>query len=280
MVAAAVDPRRLVFVDEIGTNTALSPRYAYSLKGSRAYAKVPPNRGVNTTLLASMSLEGMDPCLAVEGTTTAPVFEAYVEQVLAPSLRRGQIVVVDNLGAHKGARVRKLIEERGCQILYLPPYSPDFNPIEGISMKIAARIVAELAAEILALKDHIELIDKEIEQRFFNRPEAEILASLPGMGPILGAEFLVAVGNLSAFDSAEHLAAYSQVLCPLLTTPAKGSETTAGCVAATRISREFSTRLPLPACAAHRSPGPSMTAEREPRASGTPRRSSRWRVGG
>ena len=74
---------------------------------------------------------------------------------------------------------------------------------------IAARIVAELAAEILALKDRIELIDEEIEQRFFDRPEAEVLASLPGMGPLLGAEFLVAVGNLSAFDSADHLAAYS-----------------------------------------------------------------------
>ena len=74
---------------------------------------------------------------------------------------------------------------------------------------IAARLVAELAAETLALKDHIELIDEEIEQRFFDRPEAEVLASLPGMGPLLGAEFLVAVGNLSAFDSADHLAAYS-----------------------------------------------------------------------
>jgi transposase len=73
----------------------------------------------------------------------------------------------------------------------------------------AAHIVAELAAEILALKGHIELIDEEIEQRFFDRPEAEILASLPGMGPLLGAQFLVAVGNLSAFDSADHLAAYS-----------------------------------------------------------------------
>lgn len=74
---------------------------------------------------------------------------------------------------------------------------------------IATRVVAELAAEILALKDHIELIDEEIEQRFFDRPEAKILASLPGMGPLLGAEFLVAVGNLSAFDSADRLAAYS-----------------------------------------------------------------------
>ncbi len=80
-----------MFVDECGTNTSLSPMYAYySLKGRRAYAQVPRNRGANTTLLASMSLEGMDPCLTVEGTTTTLVFEAYVEQVLAPSLKRGQ----------------------------------------------------------------------------------------------------------------------------------------------------------------------------------------------
>ncbi len=84
-------------MDEMGTNTSLSPRYAYSPKGRRAYAQVPRNRGANTTLLASMSLEGMGSCLAVEGTTTAKVFEAYVEQALAPSLRHGQIVVVYNL---------------------------------------------------------------------------------------------------------------------------------------------------------------------------------------
>jgi len=135
-VAGAVDPRRLVFVDEMGTNTSLSPMYAYSPRGRRAYTKVPRNRGVNTTLLASMSLDGMGPCLTVQGPTTATVFEAYVEKVLAPSLRRGQIVVVDNLGAHKGAKVRELIEERGCQLLYLPPYSPDFNPIEEAFSKI------------------------------------------------------------------------------------------------------------------------------------------------
>jgi transposase len=135
-LAGAVDPRRLVFVDEMGTNTSLSPRYAYSPKGRRAYAEVPRNRGANTTLLASMTLEGMGPCLAVEGATTARVFEAYVEQVLAPTLRCGQIVVVDNLSAHKGGRARELIEERGCELLYLPPYSPDFNPIEEAFSKI------------------------------------------------------------------------------------------------------------------------------------------------
>jgi len=137
-------------VDEMGTNTSLSPRYAYSLKDSRAYAKVPRNRGVNTTVLASMSLKGMGPCLAVEGTTTATVFEAYVEQALAPNLRRGQIVVVDNLGAHKGARVRELIEEQDCQLLYLPPYSPDFNPIEeAFSKKGALRKAGAQTREAL-----------------------------------------------------------------------------------------------------------------------------------
>ena len=78
----------------------------------------------------------MGPCLAVEGPTTATVFEAYVERVLAPTLRRGQIVVVDNLGAHKSERVRKLLEGRGCQLLFLPPYSPDLNPIEEAFSKI------------------------------------------------------------------------------------------------------------------------------------------------
>jgi transposase len=136
MVAQKVDPERLVFVDEMGTNTSLAPLYAYSPKGRRAYAQVPRNRGPNTTLLASMSLEGMGPCLAVEGATSTTIFESYVEQLLAPTLKSGQIIVVDNLSAHKGERVRELIEARGCELLYLPPYSPDFNPIEEAFSKI------------------------------------------------------------------------------------------------------------------------------------------------
>ena len=135
-MAGTVEPHKLVFVDEMGTNTSLSLQYAYSLKGRRTYAQIPRNRGANTTLLASMSLEEMGPCLAVEGSITATVFEAYVEKVLAPSLRDGQIVVVDNLGAHKGERDREQIEKRGCQLLFLPAYSPDFNPIEEAFAKI------------------------------------------------------------------------------------------------------------------------------------------------
>ena len=98
----------------------------------------PRNWGVNVTLLASMSLEGMGPCLAVEGPTTKAVFETYLEWVLAPSLRPGQVVVMDNLSSHKGPRVRELVEARGCELLYLPAYSPDLNPIEQAFAKIKA----------------------------------------------------------------------------------------------------------------------------------------------
>ena len=136
MNAENLDARRLVFVDEMGTDTALSPLYAWAPRGQRARCSVPRNRGKNTTLLASMSVEGMGPALAVEGTTNREVFEAYVEQVLAPALRPGQVVVMDNLSAHKGHKVRELIEARGCEPLFLPPYSPDLNPIEEAFSKI------------------------------------------------------------------------------------------------------------------------------------------------
>src|SRR5215212_3004498 len=130
MVSGALDARSLVFVDEMGTNTSLSPLYGSSKKGERAHCSVPRNRGKNTTLLATRTIEGMGPSLAVEGATNSQVFETYVEQVLGPTLRRGRVVVMDSLSAHKGERVRELIEQRGCELLYLPSYSPDLNPIE------------------------------------------------------------------------------------------------------------------------------------------------------
>jgi transposase len=126
----------LVFVDEMGTNTSLIPLYAWARHGQRTRCKVPRNRGKNTTLLTSMTSEGMGPCLAVVGSTTGAVFESYIEQVLSPTLRPGRVVVMDNLAAHKGDRVRELIEERGCELLYLPPYSPDLNPIEEAFSKV------------------------------------------------------------------------------------------------------------------------------------------------
>ena len=136
MVAAEVDPERLVFVDEIGVHTSLAPLYGYSRKGERVHLHVPRNRGRNTTLLASITLCGMGETLAVEGSTNQEVFEAYIERVLAPTLEAGQVVIMDNLSAHKPARVRELIESRGCELIYLPAYSPDFNPIEEAFAKI------------------------------------------------------------------------------------------------------------------------------------------------
>jgi transposase len=136
LVAETLDVGRLVFVDEMGANTSLAPLHGWSRCGERARLKAPRNRGKNTTLLASMSSEGMGPTLAVQGGTTKAVFEAYIERVLAPTLRAGQVVVMDNLQAHKGEEVRQLIDERGCEVLFLPPYSPDLNPIEEAFSKI------------------------------------------------------------------------------------------------------------------------------------------------
>jgi transposase len=136
MVAAVVAPERLVFVDECGTHTSLSPIYGYAPRGERLRLSVPRGRGKNTTLLSSMTIKGMGPSLAVEGATTARVFETYVEKVLVPSLRTGQVVVIDKLGAHRPKRIGELIEQRGCELSYLPSYSPDCNPIEEAFAKI------------------------------------------------------------------------------------------------------------------------------------------------
>ena len=136
LVAGEIDAERLVFVDEMGTNVSLSPIYAWSRKGERAFGSAPRNWGKNVTLLASITAGGLGPCLAVEGSTTREVFEAYLERVLAPSLKPGQTVVMDNLSAHKGGRVKEILEGRGCELLYLPPYSPDFNPIEQAFSKV------------------------------------------------------------------------------------------------------------------------------------------------
>jgi transposase len=136
MVVGGIEARRLVFVDECGANISLVPLYAWSRRGERAPAKAPRNWGKNVTLLSSMSLCGMGPSLTVEGPTTRGVFEVYLEEVLAPTLWPGQVVVMDNLSAQKGGRVREIIEGRGCELIYLPPYSPDLNPIEEAFAKL------------------------------------------------------------------------------------------------------------------------------------------------
>jgi transposase len=136
-LASRFDARRLVFIDESGFTISMDRLRSRAPKGKRAYGRVPRNRGKNQTLIASITLEGgMGECMCVEGATDQEVFEAYVEKALAPSLVAGQVVVLDGLGAHRTARVRELIEGRGCDLVFLPPYSPDLNPIEEAFSKI------------------------------------------------------------------------------------------------------------------------------------------------
>jgi transposase len=137
MVISSIDAERFVFVDECSTNTSLAPLYGWARKGERAHQKVPRNWGKNITLLSSIGKRmGMGASLVVEGSTNRTVFETYLQDVLCPTLKRGQVVVMDNLSSHKGERVKELIEGRGCQLIYLPPYSPDFNPIEQAFSKL------------------------------------------------------------------------------------------------------------------------------------------------
>jgi transposase len=135
-LASRFDVRRLVFVDESGTHISMDRLRSRAPRGERAYGRVPKNRGKNLTLIASMSLSGMGESMCIEGATDAKAFEAYVEHFLAPSLTEGQVVVMDNLGAHRPERVRELIEARGAELVFVPSYSPDLNPIEEAFSKI------------------------------------------------------------------------------------------------------------------------------------------------
>jgi transposase len=135
----------LVFVDESGTHISMDRQRSRAPRGERAYGRVPKNRGKNLTLIASMSLEGMGESMCIKGATDAEAFELYIEHFLAPSLGEGQVVVMDNLGAHRPKRIRELIEARGAQLVFVPSYSPDLNPIEQAFSKIKS-ILSKLGA--------------------------------------------------------------------------------------------------------------------------------------
>lgn len=116
----------------------MTPLYARSLRGTRALSSVPRNRGVNITLISTLSSTGETTAFTFEGSLDRLAFETYLEQVLVPTLREGQTVVLDNLSVHKSPRARELIEARGCKFRFLPTYSPDLNPIEGMFSKLKA----------------------------------------------------------------------------------------------------------------------------------------------
>jgi transposase len=127
-----------VLVDETGTDTAMARRYGRAPRGVRVDGPVPHGHWKSVTLTAAIRLDGVGGCLAFDGATNAATFEAYVEQVLAPALRPGDIVVMDNLAAHRGAAVECAIRAAGAELRYLPAYSPDLNPIEKMFSKLKA----------------------------------------------------------------------------------------------------------------------------------------------
>jgi transposase len=152
---AALAPEDLVFVDESSTNRAMAPRRARAPRGKRAVGSAPRNHGHNVTLLAALGPAGISAAMTVEGAADGAAFTAYVRQVLVPTLRPGQVVVLDNLSVHKGAPVRALVEAAGCRLLFLPAYSPDFNPIELAFAKLKERLRRAAARAYDALVEAI-----------------------------------------------------------------------------------------------------------------------------
>jgi len=152
---AAVAAERCVFVDETGTTTRMTPLYAVAPRGQRAYGSAPRNHTRTTTLVCALTLEGLRAPLVTEGGMTTDLFVAWLTQHLLPVLTPGPVVVLDNLNVHTGAGVHQAVEAARCQVVYLPAYSPDYNPIEGAYRKVkqalrraAKRTQAELETAI------------------------------------------------------------------------------------------------------------------------------------
>lgn len=170
-IVRKLDAQRLLFVDETGSNTSMTPRYARAPRGRRAHGLVPRNHGKNTTLVAGLSLDGIVAPMTLEGAMNAPAFEAYVEHILAPALDPGTIVVLDNLAVHHTAAIREVIEARRCRLLFLPAYSPDLTPIEMAFSKIktALRRIGARTREALdeALAVAIDTITAQDARGYF-----------------------------------------------------------------------------------------------------------------
>ena len=128
--APALDPHRVVFVDETAANTAMDRRYGYAPRGRPVVGSVPHGHYKSLTFTAALRADGLTAAQVLDGPMTGERFRAYIGHVLVPTLRPGDVVVLDNLPCHKSAAVRAAVEAAGCRLLFLPPYSPDLNPIE------------------------------------------------------------------------------------------------------------------------------------------------------
>ena len=133
-----LDPQRLVFIDETGASTKMARLRGRAPKGERLRAGIPHGHWKTTTFIGGLRLTGLGAPMVLDGPMTGAWFRAYVEQVLAPTLAPGDVVILDNLPSHKGPAVRRAVEAAGASLLFLPPYSPDFNPIENAFAKLKA----------------------------------------------------------------------------------------------------------------------------------------------
>ena len=150
-----LDPSRLIFIDEMSASTKMARLRGRARKGERCRAPVPHGHWKTTTFTAGLRLDGLTAPMLLDGPMNGPAFLAYAEQVLAPELRPDDLVIMDNLPAHKISGVKEAIEKAGASLLLLPPYSPDFNPIENAFAKLKALLRKAAARSIGDLWDAI-----------------------------------------------------------------------------------------------------------------------------
>ena len=151
------DPQQFIFLDETSTHTSLTRLYGWAPHDQRATGSVPRNHGKNTTLVAALTPEGLYEPWMIEGALNTETFEWYVCEQLAPRLRPGQVVVLDNLSVHRAASIREALAQRHCELLFLPPYSPDFTPIEQAFSKLKAIVRGIGARTQEALQEAVRL---------------------------------------------------------------------------------------------------------------------------
>ena len=155
-----IDPERLVFIDETWVKTNMAPLRGWAPLGERLIAKVPHGHWKTSTFIAALRCDRIEAPWILDGPINAEAFKTYVEKVLAPTLRPGELVIMDNLGSHKGKAVRQAIRAPGAKLMFLPKYSPDLNPIEQVFAKLkhllrkaAARTIETLTAAVGELLD-------------------------------------------------------------------------------------------------------------------------------
>jgi len=163
---AGIDPEKLVFLDEAGSNLGMTPKYARSVSGTRAFAKRPRNQGSNISMIGAIRLRGFEAFNMCHGAVNGPTFLSFLKQDLVPKLEPGDVVIMDNCRTHHIAPVEQIIQQAGARVVYLPPYHPELNPIEEawsklkhLLRKAQARTVSALTEAAAAAKSKITISD-------------------------------------------------------------------------------------------------------------------------